>query len=358
VVARRELDPDLVHVNLNEPLDERSPLATSAVLTTARTKEALLLTAASLDAQHDNDPYLASKKPQSLLCVPLIRQGQLTGILYLENEVSHDVFTADRIEMLHTLAAQGAIALENAALYERVQAVTERHQIANRELSEANQRLSAVTSELQRSNQELSAANLRLSAVTSELQKSNRELSESNERLQHEGEERARAERERISLQEEIIRSQSQRLAEMSTPLIPISDDIMVMPLVGSMDDQRARQIMDTALSGAQTSRARVVILDITGLKDVNSSVAGALVSTSKALRLLGTQAVLTGIRSDVAQTMVGLGLDLGSMITCSTLQSGINYALNLANEAQLRTDARRTANIPGALPRLRPPSR
>ena len=102
----------------------------------------------------------------------------------------------------------------------------------------------------------------------------------------------------------------------------------MVMPLIGTMDTQRAAQVLDTALAGAQPAAARVVILDITGMRHVDTSVAATLINAGKALRLLGTQAVLTGIRAEVAQTLVQLGVSLDGLITRSTLQSGIAYAL------------------------------
>lgn len=134
----------------------------------------------------------------------------------------------------------------------------------------------------------------------------------------------------------EVIRAQRERLAELSTPIIPISAEIVVMPLIGTMDTQRAALVLDTALAGAQAARARVVILDITGMRHVDTSVAGTLINTGKALRLLGTHAILTGIRAEVAQTLVQLGVSLGGMITRSTLQSGIAYAQKLVGEAQL----------------------
>ena len=113
----------------------------------------------------------------------------------------------------------------------------------------------------------------------------------------------------------------------MATPLIPISSEIMVMPLIGTVDHERAQQVLDTALQGVQESKARFVILDITGLRHVDTSVAGTLMNTARALQLLGAQAVLTGIRAEVAQTLVGLGIDLGGVVSLSQLQSGIAYA-------------------------------
>jgi rsbT co-antagonist protein RsbR len=127
---------------------------------------------------------------------------------------------------------------------------------------------------------------------------------------------------------EEIIEQQTAALAEMSTPLLTISDTTVVMPLVGAVDSRRVAQIMDTLLQGVSAHRAAIVILDITGVSVVDTQVADAFIRASQAVSLLGAQVVLTGIRPEVAQTLVQLGVDLRSIITRSTLQDGITYAL------------------------------
>ncbi|MFO0572897.1 MAG: GAF domain-containing protein [Polyangia bacterium] len=138
---------------------------------------------------------------------------------------------------------------------------------------------------------------------------------------------RAEEERARLRAQDEIIRTQAALLAERSTPLIPISDRIMVMPLIGSIDAERARQMMDALLYGVSKSGARYAILDITGVKDIDTQAANALLGAVRAVRLLGVEGVLTGIRAEVAQTLVGLGVDLAGVPTLSTLQGGIAFA-------------------------------
>jgi rsbT co-antagonist protein RsbR len=130
---------------------------------------------------------------------------------------------------------------------------------------------------------------------------------------------------------EETIRRQAAALMELSTPLIPISDHVLVMPLVGTMDTLRAKQVLDTLLEGVGRSRADVAILDITGVSVVDSQVASALIMAAKAVRLLGGEVVLTGIRPDVAATLVGIGADLSGIVTCGTLQAGIGYAIRAA---------------------------
>jgi rsbT co-antagonist protein RsbR len=128
---------------------------------------------------------------------------------------------------------------------------------------------------------------------------------------------------------EETIQAQTLMLHELSTPVIPFSDEVLVMPLIGTIDTRRAQQALETLLSSIAASRARVAILDITGVPVVDTQVANALLRAAQAVSLLGAQVVLTGIRPEVAQTIVGLGVSLQSMVTRSSLQSGIAYALN-----------------------------
>jgi len=137
------------------------------------------------------------------------------------------------------------------------------------------------------------------------------------------------AERERLSLQEQIIAAQQAALTELSTPLIPITDTTVALPLIGSVDSYRAQQVMETLLHGVSTMRARIVILDITGVPLVDTQVANALVQAAQAVKLLGAQVILTGIRPEVAQTLVGLGTHLEEIMTFRSLQDGIAYATN-----------------------------
>lgn len=127
---------------------------------------------------------------------------------------------------------------------------------------------------------------------------------------------------------EETIRKQSAALLELSTPLIPINNEIVVMPLIGMLDSVRIAQVMDTLLEGIGKTRARVAIMDITGVTVVDTRVASALIRAAKAVSLLGAEAVLTGVRPSVAQTLVTLGADLGDIVTCGTLENGIAYAM------------------------------
>jgi anti-anti-sigma regulatory factor len=138
---------------------------------------------------------------------------------------------------------------------------------------------------------------------------------------------RKQAEEERARAQDEYIQMQSGLLAELSTPLIPLTQAVVVMPLIGSIDSRRAQQVLETLLHGITERHARIAILDITGVPIVDTHVAGALIRAAQAAQLLGAQVVLTGIRPEVAQTLVGMGTDLQGITTRSDLQSGIAFA-------------------------------
>ncbi len=140
--------------------------------------------------------------------------------------------------------------------------------------------------------------------------------------------ERARSDAERAQLQEQVIAAQAATLAELSTPLIPISETLVVMPLIGAMDSLRAQRVIATLLNGVSEQHAQTAILDITGVPVVDTQVANVLLQAAQAATLLGTRVILTGIRPEIAQTLVGLGVDLSRVCTCGTLQAGIRLAL------------------------------
>jgi rsbT co-antagonist protein RsbR len=132
--------------------------------------------------------------------------------------------------------------------------------------------------------------------------------------------------------QQEVIRAQEAALAELSTPLLSVGSGIIVMPLVGSIDSRRAAQVMERMLEGVSATNASTVILDITGIPVVDTQVANALIRSAQAVKLLGAQVILTGIRPEVAQTLIGLGVDLSGIVTRGTLEGGIAQALGNAD--------------------------
>jgi PAS domain S-box-containing protein len=147
--------------------------------------------------------------------------------------------------------------------------------------------------------------------------------------------ERRRVEEERALLQEELIRVQKAQLVELSTPLIPLTDEIVVMPLIGTIDAQRAQRMLQTLLDGLQSRRAPIAIIDITGVSVVDAHVAHTLVQAAQAAHLLGTEVILTGIRAGVARSLRESGFESHDLTTRKTLRDGIVHAFELLRQRQ-----------------------
>lgn len=152
--------------------------------------------------------------------------------------------------------------------------------------------------------------------------------------LRHESEQRER-------LQAETVR-QAEALVALSMPLIPISDEVLVLPVIGAVDGERLGQIQATLLGGVERQRARTVILDLTGVALIDEAGAAGLLEATRMLGLLGVGSIITGISPEIAQTLVGLGARLDHLGTYSTLQEAIAAAL-------LRAPAPRRLPAPGA---------
>jgi anti-anti-sigma regulatory factor len=140
---------------------------------------------------------------------------------------------------------------------------------------------------------------------------------------------RKRAEDALRQSKEETILAHRSVLAKLSTPVIPISDRVIVMPLVGTLDRMRMEQVMTVLLDEVQRTRASITILDITGVPDIDAEATNGIILAAQAVRLLGAQVVLTGIQPVVARSLVDLGSDLSAIVTRSTLQTGISYAMH-----------------------------
>jgi len=139
---------------------------------------------------------------------------------------------------------------------------------------------------------------------------------------------RRRAEEERAMFQTRIIEAQRETLRELSTPLLPIAAGVVLMPLVGAIDAERAALVLEALLDGVSTHRAKTAILDITGVRTVDAEVAAGLVRAAFAARMLGARVVLTGVRPNAAQTLVTLGIDMRGIETVSSLQQGVAHAI------------------------------
>ncbi len=131
---------------------------------------------------------------------------------------------------------------------------------------------------------------------------------------------------------ERTVQLQKIALQELSASLIPVFDKISVMPLVGTIDTERAKQIMENLLEGVVKHRAEVVLLDITGVPVVDTMVAHHIIQAADAVRLVGAKCMLVGIRPEIAQTIVTLGINLQDFTTTSTLQRGVEQALAWTN--------------------------
>jgi rsbT co-antagonist protein RsbR len=133
-----------------------------------------------------------------------------------------------------------------------------------------------------------------------------------------------------VAERERVIREQQEAIRELSTPVLQVRDRLLILPIIGGLDAQRARQLTEQLLGAIQTSRAKVVVIDITGVATIDVGVANHLVHTVEASRLMGASAIITGLSSKIAQTLVDLGVDLSMMKTVGDLQGGLEEAERL----------------------------
>jgi rsbT co-antagonist protein RsbR len=133
-----------------------------------------------------------------------------------------------------------------------------------------------------------------------------------------------------VQERERIIRQQQEAIRELSTPVLQVRERLLILPIIGAIDPQRARQLTEQLLRGIRTNRAKVVVIDITGVAAMDSNVANHLVQTVEASRLLGATVIVSGLSPEIAQTLVTIGVDLGKMNTVGDLQGGIEEAERL----------------------------
>jgi rsbT co-antagonist protein RsbR len=136
---------------------------------------------------------------------------------------------------------------------------------------------------------------------------------------------------------EELIREQSRAILELSTPVVSVWEDILAIPLVGSVDTARTQQIMESLLTRITETGSSIVIMDITGVPVVDTAVAKHLLQTVAAARLLGAEVIIVGISARIAQTLVHLGIDLSSVITRTSLAKGLEYAFARTGQRVVR---------------------
>jgi rsbT co-antagonist protein RsbR len=133
-----------------------------------------------------------------------------------------------------------------------------------------------------------------------------------------------------VQERERIIRQQQEAIRELSTPVLQVRERLLILPIIGVLDGQRARQLTEQLLRGIRTNRARVVVIDITGVPTIDSTVANHLVQTVDASRLMGASVIITGLSPEIAQTLVTLGVDLSKVNAVGDLQGGIEEAERL----------------------------
>jgi len=142
-----------------------------------------------------------------------------------------------------------------------------------------------------------------------------------------------------IQHRESLILQQQQAIRELSTPVLQLRPGLLIMPMIGLIDTARARQITEQLLHAIRDRRARVVVMDLTGVPVVDSKVANHLLQTVEAARLLGASVVVTGISPEIAQTLVGLGVELRGLNTVGDLQGGIEEADRLLGYRTVKVD-------------------
>ena len=130
-----------------------------------------------------------------------------------------------------------------------------------------------------------------------------------------------------VEQRERVIRQQQDSIRELSTPVLQVRERLLILPIIGILDRPRAQQLTDQLLRGIRTHRAKVVVIDITGVPDVDEAVADHLVKAVDASRLMGANVIITGLSSEIAQTLVTIGVDLTKMNTVGDLQGGIEEA-------------------------------
>jgi rsbT co-antagonist protein RsbR len=145
-----------------------------------------------------------------------------------------------------------------------------------------------------------------------------------------------------VQERERIIRQQQEAIRELSTPVLQVRERLLILPIIGLIDPQRARQLTEQLLQGIRANRAKVVVMDITGVPSIDVNVANYLVQTVDAARLMGATLIVTGLSPEIAQTLVVIGVDLGKMETVGDLQGGIEKAERMLGYKVVLTEEER----------------
>lgn len=191
--------------------------------------------------------------------------------------------------------------------------------------SEQADEFSVLEAALNIYNQELASARAQNERYIQELEQSKRELQD----------------------QLTTIARQQMAIHELSTPIVEVWEDILLLPVIGTMDSQRAQEMTEKLLERIKQNRSRCIIMDITGVENVDTTTANAVLKMTRAARLLGAWCVLTGIRPEIARTMIQLGVEMEGMKTLRTLKDGIRECfayLRRARDRQMQSAAQSSA--------------
>ncbi|WP_437947107.1 AAA family ATPase [Sorangium sp. So ce296] len=283
IAASAEVGEEGVDVAVRSPrvaLDA-GRLPESMIQYVQRTHEQIILDDPAAQSLFSGDPYVARVRPRSVLCAPVLRQSALVGVLYLENNLTLGAFSARRLGLLQLITAQAAISMENAALYNALRLENAERRQTEGTLRESQERLRRLLEE-----REASAATL-------------------SEKLA-------------------IIERQQQAISSLSTPIIEVWDGVLTMPVLGDIDARTAAHMMEALLDAIVRKQSRHVIVDVTALQSVDSATADHLIRVVRAAKLLGSEGIIVGIRPEVAQTIVSIGLDLASVATHANLRQAL----------------------------------
>ncbi len=144
---------------------------------------------------------------------------------------------------------------------------------------------------------------------------------------------------------ERTIQAQQDEIKQTSTPITEIWDGVLTLPIIGTLDSSRTVSVMENLLSRIEKDRARVVVMDITGVVAIDSQVSHHLIQMMRAIGLMGARAILTGIRPDIARALTSLNIDLGDVMTRSTLSEGLKEAFIYLGIETCRVDKKLTNN-------------
>lgn len=287
------------------PAAEYPESITQYVMNTGRP---LALNDAARDNRFAGDRYLATYAPKSILALPLTHQNRCLGVLYLENRAVPAEFTVVRIELGGLLAGQAAVAIENARLYERLEQLNQTSQKPNETHLLAGADRPRATSGLEETVERSSAERNHATAAPKRSE-----------------EQRGQTTSEPAALQTGYIFA-DQQLAELATPLIPVSPEVLLLPLIGSVDAARAQRTLETLVERVAQMRARAVVIDVAGLCRVDRAAADILVQAERALSRVGTQTLLSGAQA-AAQLLTPAKLELGGLRVCATLEEAVQLA-------------------------------